>query len=254
MEQKKRILRLHVVVAFAAAAAVACTPSGGKQGKTETDTIPNTPAECAPPGGRCRRVAPLPPRADLGNLTNDTLAAAFTVDDFDWSARTLKLEVYSADRYDAAAVEGLVAGDTIVYDGNACVVDSVEVDSVKVYDIEDKGTARFVKSVSVYVNGNPDDGAQLVKSDDGTYYFTQVENGYELYTKVGTVTLPLSDDLTVSDGYGNESPLDSPKTVTAGVRQYLEGPEDISREFGPINTEVMLRDGKVARIERCWIA
>ncbi len=251
MEQKKRTLQRHVVVAFAAAAAVACTPSGGKHGKTETDTIPSTPAECASPSDRCRRVVPLPPRADLGNLTNDTLAAAFTSDDFDWSARTLKLEVYSADRYDAAAVEGLVAGDTIVYDGNACVVDSVVVDSYEVYDIEDD--TKFVKSVSVYVNGNPDDGAQLVKSDDGAYYFTQVENGYELYTKVGTVTLPLSDDLTVSDAYGNESPLDSPKTVTAGVRQYLEGLEDISREFWTINTEVMLRDGKVARIERCWI-
>ena len=183
-------------------------------------------------GNRC--VRPLPAGYSADSLTDCTVPAQFTVADFDWTAGTLTMTVYSEDLYDAADISQLKAGDTIVYQGRNIVV-------AQVADME---------SGFKTINGGIEEGgAELQAGDGGTYRGTQLDD-HSVYTTLGKATVPVAANLVVIDcGIEPTDPVDTIRTDARGYLQKL-GQRD---GFNELNTQVLIENGKVTQIARRWI-
>ena len=179
-------------------------------------------------------VKPLPAGYGPDSLTDCTVPAVFTTDDFDWEANTLQIKVYSKDLYDIVEIEHLTPGDTLVFQGRSIVVNSV--------DRNDNGL--------VTVNGGIEhDGAELVPFEGGTYRGILLDD-HAVYTLLGTATLPLADDLVMTD-CGPE-PNDPVDTIRNNVRDYIQK-LTIKDNFNELNTELLIENGKITQINRHWI-
>lgn len=91
-------------------------------------------------------VQPLPQGLTIESLSYATMHVAFSANDFDWEANTLRMKVYTEDLYDAFEVNHLQTGDTLIYDNNRIVVDSVTIDGsfITVNNGIEEGGANFV--------------------------------------------------------------------------------------------------------------
>lgn len=179
-----------------------------------------------------RFVAPLPSGISSENIENAFVPARFKVSDFNWDENTLTMEVLSEDLYDVVDVCQLSAGDTILYMGDVIVVDSI------------RRNGNLLE-----INGGLGEkgGAWLQAYEGGTWRAVQFDD-HSVYSKVGKVKVPVSDDFVIVDcGEFYEDPYD---TVRIDRRQYLETCRDY---FFELNTRVLVEDGKVVSIERRWI-
>ena len=183
-------------------------------------------------GNRC--VRPLPAGYSADSLTDCTVPAQFSVADFDWTAGTLTMTVYSEDLYDAADISQLKAGDTIIYQGRTIVV-------AQVADME---------SGFKTINGGIEEGgAELQAGDGGTYRGTQLDD-HSVYTTLGKATVPVAANLVVID-CGVE-PTDPVDTITF-VKPHIDALEASRRVFSPYNTRVRTENGRIKEIVRRWI-
>ena len=99
-------------------------------------------------------------------------------------------------------------------------------------------------------DGLEEGGAWLQAWEGGTYRACQMDD-HSLYSELGTVELPLSEDLMIVDC--GENPEDPSDTLTTGQKLYLETLESWRREFYPLNTRVTVEDGIITAIIRRWI-
>lgn len=210
------------ILTLAAAAMLMCACNTGNN----TNSGSNTDSP------KC--VTPLPAGLNPDSLTDCTVPAVFTVDNFDWTAGTLQFKVYNKDLYDAVAIQQLAKGDTLLYQGRTIVVDSV--------DKQDNGY--------IIINGGIEhDGADLVAYEGGTYRGIQPDD-HAVYTLLGTATLPLANNLVMIDcGVEPNDPVD---TIRNNVMEYIQK-LDIKDNFNELNTEVLIQDGKITQINRHWI-
>ena len=180
-----------------------------------------------------RCVRPLPAGITADSLTDCTVPAQFTLADFDWTAQTLTMTVYSEDLYDAVDISQLKAGDTIIYQGRNIVVAK----------IDDKDGFKTIN------DGIENDGADLQAGDGGTYRAIQLDD-HSVYTTLGKATVPVASDLVVIDcGIEPTDPVDTIRTDARGYLQKL-GQRD---NFNELNTQVLIQGGKVTQITRRWI-
>ncbi|MCF0194454.1 MAG: DUF3298 domain-containing protein [Bacteroidaceae bacterium] len=180
-----------------------------------------------------KKVSPLPVAFDAESMKNCIVAASIRLEDIDWEGRMVTMEVWSKDVYDAVEVTQLAAGDTLMYDGSAIVVERVE-----------------ETEAGMEVNGGEvtEGGCMLVPNEGGTYVARHIDM-HATYTKQGTVRKPMSERLVLvncGEQYGDAS-----DTVRTGVRAYVESREHIS--FHVLNTLVAIEDGAVVAITRRWI-
>lgn len=209
-------MRKIITLAAAAVIMASCTNT--------TNTADNTGARC---------VRPMPAAYNADSLADCTVPAQFKLADFDWTAGTLTLTVYSEDIYDAVDISQLKAGDTIVYQGRNIVV----------AQIDDKDGFKTING------GIENDGADLQAGDGGTYRAIQLDD-HAVYTTLGKATLPLADNLVVIDcGIEPTDPVDTIRTDARGYLQKL-GQRD---NFNELNTQVLIQGGKVTQITRRWI-
>ena len=187
---------------------------------------------CACNANKC--VKPLPAGYSPDSLSNCTVPAVFTVDDFDWAANTLQIKVYSQDLYDIVEIGYLAVGDTLVFQGRPIVVNSI-----------DRGKYGFIT-----VNGGIEhDGAELAPCEGGTYRGILLDD-HAVYTLLGTATLPLADDFVMID-CGSE-PNDPFDTIRNNAKDYIQK-LTVKDNFNELNTEVLIKDGKITQINRRWI-
>lgn len=179
-------------------------------------------------------VKPLPAGYSADSLTDCTIPAVFTTDDFDWTARTLQLKVYSKDLYDTVDIQQLTQGDTLVFQGRTIIVNQV--------DKTDDGY--------ITVNGGIEqDGADLVPYEGGTYRGIQPDD-HAVYSLLGTAKLPLASDLVMTDcGTEPDDPID---TIRGNVKDYILK-LNIKDNFNELNTQVLIEGGKITQINRHWI-
>lgn len=184
---------------------------------------------------RHQRIAPMESGLRMGALNDCTVAANFSVQDFNWQKRTLTFSVYSEDLYDAVAVSRMNLGDTVVYEGKPMAVKKIKRDNN-----------------GVSVNGDIDeDGAWLTPNGGGTYRATTWDD-HSLYTLVGKTTLPLADKFALID-CGDE-PTAPSDTIRTGQQEYIAQAAKQGRDnFDAINTRVTIVQGKVTEIRRFWI-
>ncbi len=183
------------------------------------------PRSCSPP---------LPSGLEIDALTDCTVPAKFTSNDFRWMGGNLTMKVFSEDLYDAVEVLQLAPGDTLIYDGEKIVVETVE-----------------NKDGFLTINGGLEKGGAWLQAWEGGTYRACQWDDHSLYSELGTVQLPLSDAfMIVVCGEIPEVPSD---TLTTGQKLYLETLESWRREFYPLNTKVVVVDGIITAIIRRWI-
>ncbi len=180
-------------------------------------------------------VRPLPSGINPDKVTDATVRANFTADDFDWASGKLKLDLYAEDTYNADEINSLKVGDTLVYNGAPQAVTKIE---------------RHDKTVAV--NGDIEDGGAFLQASDkgNTYRSTELDD-HPVCTKIGTVTLPVSSKLTIIDC--REQPTDPSDTITSNQQKYVNGLKDYKRIFTALNTRVQIAGGTVVGITRFWI-
>ena len=178
-------------------------------------------------------VKPLPSAYEIGQLKNATVAAAFSDKDFSWEEGKLSMNVFSEDLYNAAEINELKAGDTLVYTGQPIIVKDV-----------------VFKDSFVTVNGGIEEGRADLRAKQGTYRGTQLDD-HSTYTELGKATLPLAKDFVLVDC--GENPTDPYDTIKAGQEDYMKKVPDYKKAFSSLDTKVIITNGVIVSITRKWI-
>lgn len=181
-----------------------------------------------------KMIRPLQSNIDVDNLTDATLAATFTSDDFGWMGGNLTMTVYAEELYDSADVQHLQMGDTLL-----CAQDTIVVSQIE------------QKNGAIVVNGGIEEGgAWLQPTNEGNYRAVEMDD-HSIYTKLGEVELPLNDNFTIIDC--GENPQDPYDTIRDMQKLYLENLQDSRKNFTELNTRVTIKKGLITNITRHWI-
>ena len=179
-------------------------------------------------------VKPLPSSYQTDNSKDAEAATSFSANDFSWKDGKLSMDVFSEDLYDSAEVSKLKAGDTLIYIGEPIVVKDVN-----------------FRDSFVTVNGGIEEGgADFTAKRGGTYRGTQLD-GHSTYTSLGKVSLPLAADFKLIDC--GDNPTDAYDTIKVAQESYLKKVKDYKKDFSPLNTKVIIKNGAIASIIRRWI-
>ncbi|MBQ0150738.1 MAG: hypothetical protein KBT08_09040 [Bacteroidales bacterium] len=165
---------------------------------------------------------------------NAAFPALFNVKDINFSNGTLTFTLYSEDLYDAAAIDKLQSGDTLLYNQDTLLVQKVS---------NANGTVIINDDIE---NG----GACLEVHDQDSYRAVQLDN-HSVYSKKEVVTLPLSPLFTIMDC--GEFPTDATKIIRQNQEEYLQGLPEYRQTFTFLDTRVMVNNGQVTHIVRSWI-
>ncbi len=180
-------------------------------------------------------IAPLPSGIDLKTMTDATVPASCSLADFDWEDSTLTLTIYSEDLYDAVEVSTLCLGDTIVFDGQHLIIDSLA----------------HIGSFVVINGGVESGGAELCASEQGGTYRALGMDDYSYYTPEGSITLPLDSDFVIA--YCGKLYTDPYDTIRTSQREYLEHLPDYMHTFPPELLRVRIEGGRVKYFTRLWV-
>lgn len=182
-------------------------------------------------------LAPLPAGYSLQELSDVTFPAAFSADSISWEDRTMNVAVYALDLYDAVDVSRLAKGDTVRFQGVSMAVDTLE-----------------WHNDCLIVNGGIEQGGACLKAHEGGTWRGLLMDDHAPYTLLGRVTLPLADDLTLTDC--GDFPDDAPVVAAASdsLASYLgRMPAWRRAYFFDLNTTVRTEGGRVTEIVRRWI-
>ena len=180
-------------------------------------------------------VEPMPVDIDVNHLADGVYPAAFDPGDVLSGASGVfmnAVHIYTKDQYDAVDINLLASGDTIVVEGQAIEVETVERED----DI-------------VIVNGGSDAGGCVLWIEDGSNVYVIVQDDdFATYTERGTTTLMLDTAAIYTDSADIER---DPVTVDyPGICDALQASG--SYGFDCYNTTLRIEDGKVIEIERVY--
>ena len=177
-------------------------------------------------------IRPLPPVIGLAHLDNAEFPASFNTDNFDWNQGSLRLNVFSEDRYDSITVSKMRVGDTLIFDEDTVLVESVEEDS---------------RDGWLTINHAEEDGPWLAPVGNGLYRGSRMDD-YHTFTLLGSVELPLAEDwVYIPYLFRGYEMYDS---VVHQPRAYLDSLNEWERQFGPMDNLVQTRGGKIVSIKR----
>lgn len=181
------------------------------------------------------KIKPLPDALDLNSLTSGTVAASFDASSLKEVDGQLQLSftVYNYEKFDAADISGLKAGDVLVVSGREMTVASVQ--SSDGY---------------VTVNGGEEAGGVLFSLDasSNTYYVMGMDDSKTYYEK-GQLTFPVADTCVLTDDADFEHPG---QTTPASDLPKLLAQDDIYG-FDPQSTTVTLKNSQITAIYRGFL-
>ena len=181
------------------------------------------------------KIKPLPDALDLNRLTSGTVAASFDASSLKEVDGQLQLSftVYNYEKFDAADISGLKAGDVLVVSGQEMTVSSVQ--SSDGY---------------VTVNGGEEAGGVLFSLDasSNTYYVMGMDDSKTYYEK-GQLTFPVADTCVLTDDADFEHPG---QTTPASDLPKLLAQDDIYG-FNPQSTTVTLKNSQITAIYRGFL-
>lgn len=181
------------------------------------------------------KIKPLPDALDLSSLTSGTVAASFDASSLKEVGGQLQLSftVYNYEKFDAADISGLKAGDVLVVSGREMTVSSVQ--SSDGY---------------VTVNGGEEAGGVLFSLDasSNTYYVMGMDDSKTYYEK-GQLTFPVADTCVLTDDADFEHPG---QTTPASDLPKLLAQDDIYG-FNPQSTTVTLKNSQITAIYRGFL-
>lgn len=181
------------------------------------------------------KIKPLPDALDLNSLTSGTVAASFDASSLKEVDGQLQLSftVYNYEKFDAADISGLKAGDVLVVSGQEMTVASVQ--SSDGY---------------VTVNGGEEAGGVLFSLDasSNTYYVMGMDDSKTYYEK-GQLTFPVADTCVLTDDADFEHPGQT--TPASGLPKLLA--QDDIYGFNPQSTTVTLKNSQITAIYRGFL-
>ena len=181
------------------------------------------------------KIKPLPDALDLSSLTSGTVAASFDASSLKEVDGQLQLSftVYNYEKFDAADISGLKAGDVLVVSGREMTVVSVQ-----------------TSDGYVTVNGGEEAGGVLFSLDasSNTYYVMGMDDSKTYYEK-GQLTFPVADTCVLTDDADFEHPG---QTTPASDLPKLLAQDDIYG-FDPQSTTVTLKNSQITAIYRGFL-
>lgn len=181
------------------------------------------------------KIKPLPDELDLNRLTSGTVAASFDASSLKEVDGQLQLSfaVYNYEKFDAADISGLKAGDVLVVSGQEMTVASVQ-----------------ASDGYVTVNGGEEAGGVLFSLDasSNTYYVMGMDDSKTYYEK-GQLTFPVADTCVLTDDADFEHPG---QTTPASDLPKLLAQDDIYG-FDPQSTTVTLKNSQITAIYRGFL-
>ena len=181
------------------------------------------------------KIKPLPDALDLNRLTSGTVAASFDASSLKEVDGQLQLSftVYNYEKFDAADISGLKAGDVLVVSGQEMTVSSVQ-----------------ASDGYVTVNGGEEAGGVLFSLDasSNTYYVMGMDDSKTYYEK-GQLTFPVADTCVLTDDADFEHPG---QTTPASDLPKLLAQDDIYG-FNPQSTTVTLKNSQITAIYRGFL-
>ena len=181
------------------------------------------------------KIKPLPDALDLSSLTSGTVAASFDASSLKEVGGQLQLSftVYNYEKFDAADISGLKAGDVLVVSGREMTVASVQ-----------------ASDGYVTVNGGEEAGGVLFSLDasSNTYYVMGMDDSKTYYEK-GQLTFPVADTCVLTDDADFEHPG---QTTPASDLPKLLAQDDIYG-FDPQSTTVTLKNSQITAIYRGFL-
>lgn len=181
------------------------------------------------------KIKPLPDALDLSSLTSGTVAASFDASSLKEVDGQLQLSftVYNYEKFDAADISGLKAGDVLVVSGREMTVVSVQ-----------------ASDGYVTVNGGEEAGGVLFSLDasSNTYYVMGMDDSKTYYEK-GQLTFPVADTCVLTDDADFEHPG---QTTPASDLPKLLAQDDIYG-FDPQSTTVTLKNSQITAIYRGFL-
>ena len=181
------------------------------------------------------KIKPLPDELDLNRLTSGTVAASFDASSLKEVDGQLQLSftVYNYEKFDAADISGLKAGDVLVVSGQEMTVASVQ-----------------ASDGYVTVNGGEEAGGVLFSLDasSNTYYVMGMDDSKTYYEK-GQLTFPVADTCVLTDDADFEHPG---QTTPASDLPKLLAQDDIYG-FNPQSTTVTLKNSQITAIYRGFL-
>ena len=205
------------------------------QSDTQENAQNNTQEGSKNDGKIDNKIKPLPDALDLNRLTSGTVAASFDASSLKEVGGQLQLSftVYNYEKFDAADISGLKAGDVLVVSGREMTVASVQ--SSDGY---------------VTVNGGEEAGGVLFSLDasSNTYYVMGMDDSKTYYEK-GQLTFPVADTCVLTDDADFEHPG---QTTPASDLPKLLAQDDIYG-FNPQSTTVTLKNSQITAIYRGFL-
>lgn len=181
------------------------------------------------------KIKPLPDALDLNRLTSGTVAASFDASSLKEVDGQLQLSftVYNYEKFDAADISGLKAGDVLVVSGREMTVASVQ-----------------ASDGYVTVNGGEEAGGVLFSLDasSNTYYVMGMDDSKTYYEK-GQLTFPVADTCVLTDDADFEHPGQT--TPASGLVKLLA--QDDIYGFNPQSTTVTLKNSQITAIYRGFL-
>ena len=154
----------------------------------------------------------------------------------------IDLVLYSYDAYAQADIDGLKEGDVI----RTHLDGTDEAADVTIESIETNADTGFVT-----INGNggiEEGGIELCRERD--VYRTITFDDYPVYYEVGEVTMPLADDVTLSDSSADPQATPVESDGIAAVAEAFHADPDY---WICNNTTIFTDHGKVSSILRVWV-
>lgn len=181
------------------------------------------------------KIKPLPDELNLSSLTSGTVAASFDASSLKEVDGQLQLSftVYNYEKFDAADISGLKAGDVLVVSGQEMTVASVQ-----------------ASDGYVTVNGGEEAGGVLFSLDasSNTYYVMGMDDSKTYYEK-GRLTFPVADTCVLTDDADFEHPGQT--TPASGLTKLLA--QDDIYGFNPQSTTVTLKNSQITAIYRGFL-
>ena len=211
------------------------TAPNDAQDDTQKNAQNNTQEGSKNDGKIDSKIKPLPDALDLNSLTSGTVAASFDASSLKEVDGQLQLSfvVYNYEKFDAADITGLKAGDVLVVSGQEMTVASVQ-----------------ASDGYVTVNGGEEAGGVLFSLDasSNTYYVMGMDDSKTYYEK-GQLTFPVADTCVLTDDADFEHPG---QTTPASDLPKLLAQDDIYG-FDPQSTTVTLKNSQITAIYRGFL-
>lgn len=211
------------------------TAPNDAQGDTQENAQNNTQEGSKDSSKNDGKIKPLPDELDLNSLTSGTVAASFDASSLKEVGGQLQLSftVYNYEKFDAADISGLKAGDVLVVSGQEMTVASVQ-----------------TSDGYVTVNGGEEAGGVLFSLDasSNTYYVMGMDDSKTYYEK-GQLTFPVADTCVLTDDADFEHPGQT--TPASGLVKLLA--QDDIYGFDPQSTTVTLKNSQITAIYRGFL-